>query len=55
MTPEEQLRVLELVKEIETEKNPDKFVALVNELNNLLNRKKQRIMPATGKSSSTLP
>jgi hypothetical protein len=43
LTPDESDRMPSLCKQIVTEKDRDKFIKLVEELNNLLDRKEQRL------------
>jgi len=43
MTPEERERMHTLCERIATEQNHDKFVKLVQELNDLLDHKEQRL------------
>lgn len=43
LTPDERDRMNSLCKQIVTEKDRDKFINLVEELNNLLDRKEQRL------------
>ena len=43
MTPEERERMHKLCERIATEQNHDKFVRLVQELNDLLDHKEQRL------------
>jgi hypothetical protein len=45
MTPEESARVKELIEQIKVEKDQNKFIALVRELNDLLDRKEKRLEP----------
>jgi hypothetical protein len=45
MTPEETERMNQLCAQIKTEKDPQKFDALVRELNDLLEQKHERIHP----------
>ena len=47
MTPEEQARFDELLHLIVDEKDHDKFLELVRELNDLLGRKEQRLEAAS--------
>jgi hypothetical protein len=43
MSPEERERMYELCAQIEKEKDHHKFLLLINELNELLERKEQRL------------
>jgi len=43
LTPDERDRMNSLCKQIVTEKDRDKFIKLVEELNNLLDRKERRL------------
>jgi hypothetical protein len=43
MTPEERERMNELCRQIQIEKDPAKFSALVEELNKLLEEKEERL------------
>ena len=43
MTPEESARLSELVNQIQVEQNPTKFLALVEELTRLLEKKGTRL------------
>jgi hypothetical protein len=43
MNPEESERMNQLVKQIQTEKDPKVFMELVEELNALLERKEERL------------
>lgn len=43
MTPEERERIAVIVSKIETEKDKAKFIALVQELNRLLDAKEKRL------------
>jgi hypothetical protein len=45
MTPEEYDRMLDLCARIKVEKDPEKFTELVDALNDLLDRKAERIQP----------
>jgi hypothetical protein len=50
MTPAERERLQSLCERIATEQDHEKFVRLVEELNDLLNHKQQRLEPKTKRS-----
>jgi hypothetical protein len=50
MTPAERERLQSLCERIATEQDHEKFVRLVEELNDLLNHKQQRLEPNTKRS-----
>lgn len=52
MTPEEQEQMNSLCARIATEKNSDKFMQLVTELNALLERKELRLRPDAHKATN---
>ncbi len=52
MTPEEQARVKELIEQINVEMDQEKFINLVRELNDILERKEKRLEPKDGSSRS---
>ena len=55
MTPEETERMLKLCSRIQTEKDPDTFTKLCDELNSLLLAKEKRLTASRGPAQPTAP